>query len=208
MLRAASIDSSVSPRRRHCRLTRRRTKDRSRFFSAWWISHNSPGSTCRSLPNFGLAHAREPVDRKIAIVKLLHLPGQPTAHMHAVGDMADGDFLFDAPRPQVGPHAAGTWPCSELTALALRDSLSRQHRHAEGFALVLRLDTAQTHQLVVGDAQVLPQRAQVFFDQSAVEAVVTGGHRCVGCKDRVLGDGAQSFVKAQSVGLHPLANDF
>src|SRR5207249_9646057 len=43
-LRAASTTSSLSPRRRHCRLTRRRTNARSRFFRALCVSHSSPGS--------------------------------------------------------------------------------------------------------------------------------------------------------------------
>ena len=58
------------------------------------------------LPDFRLAHPLQPIDRKIAVVKLLHLPGQPTGHVHAVGDVADGNFFFDAPRPEMGPHPA------------------------------------------------------------------------------------------------------
>ena len=38
--------------------------------------------------------------------------------------------------------------------------LQPQHGHAEGLVLVLRLDAAQAHQLLEGDAQLVAQRAR------------------------------------------------
>ncbi len=58
------------------------------------------------------------------------------------------------------------------------------------------------------DAELIAQRAQVLFDQAAVEAVVSGRHRRVRGEDRVLGDFAQGVVEAQAVVVHPLANRF
>ncbi len=159
-----------------------------------------------ALPVVGLAHAGQPADGKIAIVELQHLAGEPTGHVYAVGDMADGDFFFDAPRPEVGPHPPRDVSVQAAHRVGTARELQPQHGHAEAFAFVVRLDAPQPHQLFVGDAQLVAQRAQVLFDQSAVKAVVAGGHGRVGGEDGVAGHFAQGAVEAQAVVLHPLAN--
>ena len=123
-LRAASTASSLSPRRRHCRLTRRRTNASSRFFSALCVSHSSPGSTLWMFCQTSGSPMRNiQLRRKMPVVKLLHLLGEPTRNVHAVGDVADGNFFFDAPRPEVRPtSAAKRGRASWLTALARRES--------------------------------------------------------------------------------------
>ncbi len=98
-----------------------------------------------------------------------------------------------------------TCPCSELTALAQREFQS-QHGHAKAFAFVVGLDAAQPHQLFVRDAQAVAQRAQVFFHQPAVEAIVSGRHGGVSGKDGVLGDFAQGIVETLAVIVHSLAH--
>jgi len=71
---------------------------------------------------------------------------------------------------------------------------------------VLRLHAPQAHQLLEGDAQLVAQRAEVLFDQVAVEAVVPGGHGRVRGEHRALGHFAQRFVEAPAVGLHAVAH--
>ena len=92
-----------------------------------------------------------------------------------------------------------TWPCSELTALARRESLRPMTVMQNGLVLVLRLDAAEAHQLVGRDAELVAQRAQVLFDQAGVEAVVTGGDGRVRGEDGVLGDFAEGFVEREAV---------
>ena len=92
--------------------------------------------------------------------------------------------------------------------MARRDIFKPEHRHAERFALVVRLDASHAHQLFVVDAQLVAERTQVLFDQAAVETVVPGRDRRMGGKDRVLGNFADRVVERQAVVLHPLANPF
>ena len=101
------------------------------------------------LPDVRLAHPLQPADGKVAVVELQHLPGQPTGHVHAVGDVADGNFFFHAPRPQVGPHPPRDVAVQATDGVGPPRQLEPQHGHAEAFALVVRLDAAQAHQLLV-----------------------------------------------------------
>ena len=89
-----------------------------------------------------------------------------------------------------------TSPCRVLTALARRESFRARTVMQNDLVLVLRLDAAQAHQLVVGDAQLVAQRAEMLFDQPAVEAVVSGGHGRVRGEDGVLRDLAEGLVEA------------
>ena len=58
-------------------------------------------------PDLRLAGTQVPVDRQHAVVKHAHLRGQPRRHVHAVGDVADGNFLFAPPRPEARPTSDG-----------------------------------------------------------------------------------------------------
>ena len=128
--------------------------------------------------------------------------------MHAVGDMADGNFLFHPPRPEMGPHPAGDVTVQGADGIGPPRELQPQHGHAEGFALVVGLDAAQPHELLERDAQLIAQRPEMLFDQAAVEAVVPGGDRRVRGEHGVLGHFAQAFVERHAVFLHPLADRF
>ena len=149
-----------------------------------------------------------PVGAQVAVVELVHRIGEPAGDVDAVGDVADGDFFFDAPRPEVRPHAARDVAVQRADRVGPARELEADDGHAEGFVLVLRLDAAEAHQLRGRNAQRVAQRAQVLFDQSGVEAVVAGGHGRVGGEDGVLGDFAERFVERQAVVGHPLANHF
>ena len=159
-----------------------------------------------ALPNVRLAHAVHPVGREVAVVELLHLPGQPALDVDAVGDVSDGDFFLDAPGPEVRPHAAGDVAVQVADGVGAAGKLQPQHGHAEGLVLVLRLDPPQAHQLLGRDAQFVAQRAEVLLDQVAVEAVVAGGHGRVGGEDGVLRHLAQGGVEAHAVVLHVVAD--
>ena len=160
------------------------------------------------LPHVGLAHAVHPVGREIAVVELLHLPGQPALNVHAVGDVSDGDFLFHPPRPEVRPHPPRHVPVQAAHGVGAARELQSQHGHAESLVFVLRLDAAQAHQLFGGDSQLVAQRPKVLFDQVAIEAVVAGGHGRVRGEDGVLRHVAQGDVEAHAVVFHPLADGF
>ena len=90
-----------------------------------------------------------------------------------------------------------TCPCSALTALARRESFSAStvmQNVSPSFCGSTRPSPINCWKR---DAQSIAQRAQVLFDQAAVESVVAGRHRRVRGKDRVLSHVAQRFVEAQ-----------
>ena len=90
-----------------------------------------------------------------------------------------------------GIHIAReTWPCSDDTALARRESLERQHRHAELLVLVLGIDAPERHHVVVRQPERVAQGPEMFLDQRRREPVVTRRHRRVRGEDDLCGDTA------------------
>ena len=61
-------------------------------------------------PEFWLPHATHPFRGEVAVVQLLHLPCEPGGNMNSISDVADRNFLFDSPGPDMGPHAPGDFP--------------------------------------------------------------------------------------------------
>ena len=142
------------------------------------------------------------------VVKLQHLLGEPRRNVHAVGDVADRNFFLDAPRPERGPHPPRNVPVQLAHRVGPPRHLEADDGHRERLLIVLRLDAPQAHELLVADAELIAQRAQMLFDQAAVKAVVTGGHRRVRGEDGLAGDFAQGVVEPHAVVVHPLANHF
>ena len=160
------------------------------------------------LPNLGVAHPLLPIAAEHAVVEQVHRVGEPGGNVNAVGDVADGDFFFDAPRPEVGPHAAGDVAVQSADGVGAARELEADDRHAERFVFVLRFDAAEAHELCGRDAELVAKRAEMFFDEVRGEPVVAGGHGRVGGEDGVMGDFAEGFVEREAVVGHALANDF
>ncbi len=160
------------------------------------------------LPDFRLAHAVLPAGGELAVVELEHGVGEPTGDVDAVGDVADGDFLFHPPRPEVGPHPPGDAAVQAAHGVGPPRELQPEDGHAEILALVLRFDAAEAHQLVRRNPQLVAQRPKMLFDQGGVKAVVSGGDGRVGGEDGPLGDLAEGLVETQAVVFHPLAGGF
>src|SRR5207248_2983633 len=83
------------------------------------------------LPDFRLAHAENPLRREVPVVKLKHLLRQPARNVHAVGDMADWNFLLDAPGPKRGPHATRNVAVKLTHGIRSAGNLQTYHRHRE-----------------------------------------------------------------------------
>ena len=111
-----------------------------------------------------------------------------------------------APRPEVRPHPPRDVAVEVAHGVGPAGKLQRQDGHAERLVLVLRLDPAQAHQLLEGDAQLVAQRAKVLLDQRAVEAVVSGGDGRVRGEDGAMGDLPQRRLEAHPVFFHPHAD--
>ncbi len=70
----------------------------------------------------------------------------------------------------------------------------------------MRFDAAQAHQLLMRNAQLITERTEMLFHQTAVKAVVAGGHGRVRGEDSVLCDFANGVVKRHAVFFHPFAD--
>ena len=86
-----------------------------------------------------------------------------------------------------GPHPPRNVAVKLAHGVGPPRDLEPDDRHAERLVLVLRLDAAQAHELLVADAELIAQRAQMLFDQAAVKPVVAGRHRRVRGEDRAAG---------------------
>ena len=178
--------SSGSPRRSACSRARRRTKLRSWPFRLRCVSHNSPSSTVSIASQVCAAAACAlPAHAQVPIVEAAHLRRQPRGHVHAIGDVADGHRVFRPFGIEATPHGARNLAVQRADRVHAPRQLQAQHRHAEGLAVVRGMLAAEAHQVLVRDAQLLAQRAQVLFDQVGAEAVVAGGHRRVRGKDHL-----------------------
>ena len=97
-----------------------------------------------------------------------------------------------------GVHIAReTWPCSDETALARLRRLQRQHRHAEVFAAVVRVDAAERHQLRRGRGPSASRSGpRCSSIRSRREAIVAGRHRRVRGEDDLRRDAAHALPDA------------
>ena len=115
--------------------------------------------------------------------------------MHAVRDVADRNFFFALPRPQASPHAAAddAMQCRDCVRLAAE--FESEHCHAEGLAMILRVDSAKPQQRVASETQLITQRADVLIDQTAVEAIVSRFDRRMSREDALGFAGGQRVCK-------------
>src|SRR5262245_26771230 len=101
----------------------------------------------------------------MSVIKLQHLLGQPTRYVYAVGDVADRNFLFHPPRPQRRPHSSRNVAVKLAHGVGAARNLEADDRHRERFVVILRLDTSQTHELLVTDTELIAQRTQMLLDE-------------------------------------------
>ena len=81
--------------------------------------------------------------------------------------------------------------------------LEREHRHAELFAPVVRVDAAKREERLVRQAERVAQRSEVLFDQLCREAVVARRHRRVRREHDLRGDPPHRLVEIDPLDLHP-----
>ena len=128
--------------------------------------------------------------------------------MHAVRNVPDRDFLFAAPRPQTGPHAAADDAVQAGDRIRVTAEPEGEDRHAERLVRVLRIDATQTDERVMRQSEFVREGADVLLDHVRIEAVMPGRHRRVRREHSHRGRFTKSLVEAQAVLLHPSANEF
>ena len=105
-----------------------------------------------------------------------------------------------------GVHMArDTWPCSDDTALARRDSFSARivmQNPSSGSDGLTRPSASSSSAL---RPMRCAQRTEVLLDERRREAIVAGRHRRVRREHHLRRDSAQRFGGADAFGLHALA---
>ena len=84
-------------------------------------------------PDFGFAAAMVPVGAEVAIVEAEHLRREPGRNVDAVGDVADGNFVFRLCLEQASPHGARDFAVQRGDSIRATREPQCQHRHAEVF---------------------------------------------------------------------------
>ena len=122
----------------------------------------------------GFAAVLVPARAEMAVVEPEHLRRQPRGHVHAVGDVADRNFVFGLPGYKPGPHGARDFAVQRRDRIGAARKLQAQHRHAElPHRDVARVFAAERHEPFVRNAERVAQRSEVLFDQVGAEAVVS-----------------------------------
>ena len=104
--------------------------------------------------------------------------------------------------------ARETWPCSDDTALARRDSFSAStvmQNVSPGSSARVRPSPMKRS---ARQAQRLRERAEVLVDERGGKSIVPGRHRCVRGEDDLRSDPPHRFPRVDSFRLHPLADQF
>ena len=160
-----------------------------------------------ALPNLGLAAAQVPSRAEMAIVKAEHLRRQPGGDMHAVGNVSDGNRVFQFVRKKAGPHGAGDFTVQRGNRIGAPRELQAEHGHAETFVAFGML-APQGHESFPGKTEALAERTEVLFDEIGIEAIMAGGHGSVGGEDHFTGNPRHGLLEADALFFHALANGF
>lgn len=159
-------------------------------------------------PDFRFTTLQVPVGRQHLVVEDAHLVGQPGRNVHTVGDVTDRNFFFAAVRPEAVPHATADDTMQVRNGVGAAARLEGEHRHAEGFGVIVRVDASQPHAGLDTQPEFVGERAEVFLDEAVVEPVMTGRDRRVRGEHSTGGGFPQGIVEGEPVVLDPHADDF
>src|SRR6202158_4498410 len=129
-----------------------------------------------AFPDFRLAAAQMPSRAKMTIVEAKHLRSQPGRNMDAVGNMSDGNRIFQFARKESGPHGAGDFTVQRGNCIRAPRELQAKHGHAETF-VAFGILASQRHEIFLGKPEGLAERSEVLFDQIGIETIMAGGAR-------------------------------
>ena len=145
-----------------------------------------------------------PAGAEMPVVELMHLLGEPRADVDAVGDVADRHLLLGPPGKSGVHMARDTWPWSDDTALARRDSFSAStvmQNPSFGSEALVRPSASSSSALIDIAARSGPRCSST---RCGAKAIVAGGHRRMCRKHDLRGNSSQRLGRADPFGLHPL----
>src|SRR5271168_467412 len=120
--------------------------------------------------------------------------------------MADWDGVLRLAGIEIGPHGARDFAVQGRDRVGSAGELEAEHGHTELFGVVGWIDAAEGEELVLREAELLAQGAEVLLDELGAEAVVAGGDWGVGGEDDLAGDLAGGLVEGEAFFDHAIAN--
>ena len=147
----------------------------------------------------------QPIGPEVLVVQVLHRGRDPGPHVHAVGDVTDGDLVLAMMRPQHLPRLARHPPVQVRNPVGVPGHLEREHRHAQRLAVILGADPPEAEELLARQAQRAPQGLEVLVDQLGREAIVPGVDGGVGGEHRRLRHVLGHRPEVRPRGLHAQA---
>ena len=161
-----------------------------------------------AFPDFGFARVLVPVGAEMAVVKAEHLRSEPRGNVNAVGDVADGNFVFVLAGNEAGPHSAGDFAMQRGDSVGAARKTEAENRHAESFLMIGGLFAAQAHQAFRREAEFVAQGTEMFFDEIGIEAVVAGGNGRVRGENDFARNTRHGGVERDAFFLHAGADGF
>ena len=126
--------------------------------------------------------------------------------MHAVGDVANGNLVFALAGKKAGPHIAGDFSVQRRNGVRASRQTQSPTRSYRTIQRIRRVFAAQAHQGFMAKSHRIAKRAEVFFDQAGVEAVVAGRHGRVGREDNLARDARDCLAEVDAFFLHAAAD--
>ena len=117
-------------------------------------------------------------------VDLLPLSGCPGRVMHAVGNIADEQFLRQIARIDAAENLLADITVKHRHTVDVLREVGGEEAHREFFVHIVAVHLAEAHHRLPVNLQTLRVMTDVLSEQSLVESVVTGRNRSVGGEER------------------------
>ena len=148
------------------------------------------------LPDLRVRHFVDALETRLVIVvrgelraehtgvDLLPLGGRPSRVMHAVGHIADEQFLRQIARIDAAENLLADITVKHRHTVDVLREVGGEEAHREFLVHIVAVHLAESHHRLPVNLQTLRVMADVLPEQSLVESVVSGRNRSVGGEKR------------------------
>ncbi len=128
--------------------------------------------------------------------------------MNSIGDMSDGNVIFQFVAEQLCPHRTRHFGMERRNCIGSPRESQREHRHTEEFVRVAGILATESQEAFLREPQRLAKRPNVFLDQTCIETIMPGRHGSVRGEDHLARNSRHRCVKCNAFVLHPHVNRF
>ena len=131
------------------------------------------------MPNLLIALIRHEGRIKVFVVNLTPFGSAPCGEVNAIGHIADMILLGIVAVPDGGKHLLAHPAVQLAHAIDFLTGVAGKDTHAETLAVVIRILTAHTNELIPRDAKALRIATHILAKETLVEIVMASRHRRV-----------------------------